>query len=407
MKPQNRVPNGWWTKERVISEIKKINSESGDLSANYCMQKRSSLFHAGYDLFDGWKNAISSAGIDYSNILKRKKWPSKQEILNQILLLQKQGIDLSNKNIRKIRTDLVSAAENKFGSWANAVNNAGIDYYSNVAINKNKYWTKEKIIVDINNLYSTGHHLNSQAMQKSEKRDLFDAAKVKFGSWENAVNSAGLNYLKLSKLKAQTKQFKEKLDTELNKEKLNELYVNQGLSTIEIGILNDVSATAVSNRLKRYKIELKRPMYGYKKLLLCKDRHRVKSNFERTVDDWLYFNGIEHENEPRISTDRYFKADFKIGRFYIEVLGLMETPEYRKKFEEKIMHFSMKEGAGFIYCKGEEVLKYQKWFGTNNNKPICILLIPEKRRLSRETINEQLGFLIPLFSRSQITLNSD
>jgi len=399
----NRVSNGYWTKERVILEINKIRSEKGDLSANYCMQRRSSLFHAGYDLFDGWENAISSAGIDYSTILKHKRWP-KQEILSEILLLQKQGIDLSNKNIKKIRSDLVSIAENKFGSWANAVNAAGIDYFADVAINKNKYWTEEKIIMKIKNLHSIGHLLNSQAMQKSEIRDLFDAAKVKFGSWEKAVNSAGFDYQELSKLKAQTKSFKEKLHVELTEEKLIELYVNQGLSTVELGIWYDVSATVISNLLKKFKIERRRPKYGYNKPLVCNDTHRVKSNFERTVDDWLYFNGIEHEYEPRISTDRYFKADFKIGRFYIEILGMMEIPEYRAKFEAKIMHFGMKEGAGFIYCKGEEVQKYKKYFDTNDNKPIVILLIPTKHKLTKEIVNEQLGFLIPLFSKSQSNL---
>ena len=84
---------------------------------------------------------------------------------------------------------------------------------------------------------------------------------------------------------------------------------------------------------------------------------------------------------------------------------MMEIPEYRRKFEEKIMHFSMKEGVGFIYCKGEEVPKYKKYFDTNNNKSIVILLIPQKHKLTKETINEQLGFLIPLFSKSQRNLS--
>ncbi len=188
------------------------------------------------------------------------------------------------------------------------------------------------------------------------------------------------------------------------KEKLKELYINKGLSTIELGILYDVSAGVISNLLKKHKIELRRPKYGYNKLLLCKDGHKVKSNFERTVCDWLYFNGTEHEYEPRISRDRYFKADFKIGRFYIEILGMMEIPAYRNKFEEKITHFGMKEGAGFIYCKGEEIHKYKKYFDTNNNKPIVILLIPKKHKLTKEIVNEQLGFLIPLFSKPQRNL---
>lgn len=402
----NRVSNGYWTKERVISEIKKINQENGELSARYSSLKRGKLFKGALSCFGSWQNAIESADIDYTKILKRKEW-IKQDILDEILKLHKQGMDISHKNIRQTRKDLIVAAENNFKSWAQAVNSSGIDYFKTVAINKNKFWTKEKIIEEIKKLYSSGNMLNSQSIQKSENRDLFDASKEKFGSWENAVNTSGLDYQKLSKLKAQTKSFKEKLRAELSEEKLQELYVSQGLSTVELGILYDVSATVISNLLKKNKIELKKPKYGYKELLVCKDKHRVKSNFERTVCDWLYFNGIEHEYEPRISKDRYFKADFKIGRFYIEILGMMEIPTYRAKLEEKIMHFSMKEGAGFIYCKGEEVPKYKKYFDINNNKPIVILLIPQKHKLTKETINEQLGFLIPLFSKSQgIYLNS-
>lgn len=400
----NRVPNGYWTRERIVEEIKKLHTNKEDISARFCSLNRRKLFKGALSCFGSWQKAIESANIDYTKIIKQRQW-TKDGILNEIRLLEKQGIDLSYKNLKQIRNDLIIASENNFKSWANAVNLAGFDYYKTIAINKNKYWTKDKTISDIKQIYSQGLDLNSQTMQKSEKRDLFDAAKEKFGSWETAIVKAGFDYLKISKLKAQTTVFKNKLLKELSKDKLIELYVNKNLSTVEIGILYDVSAGVISHFLKKNSIAVKKPKYGYKQPLVCKDGHHVKSNFERTVDDWLSYYGIYHEYEPRISNERYFKADFKIDRFYIEILGMMELPEYRAKFEEKIKHFGMKEGAGFIYCKGDEIPKYQKLFETNNNKPIVILLIPEKHKLTRETINRQLGFLIPLFSKSQAVLS--
>jgi len=338
----NRVSNGYWTKEQVILEINKIRSEKGDLSANYCMQKRSSLFHAGYDRFGSWENAIRSAGIDYSTILKHKQW-STHEILSEISLLREQGIDLSNKNIKKIRSDLVSIAENKFGSWANAVNAAGIDYFADVAINKNKYWTEEKIIADIKWLHSIEANLSSQAMQKSEIRDLFDAAKVKFGSWENAVNSSGLNY--------------------------------------EI---------------------IKAVHYKYK----CLDGKNVLSFPEMELANWLIKNDLRYEYEP-LSNQRKFRADFKVGNYYLEVLGYAaykgkRGENYKKRFEEKISFFQQEYGLGTIDCFGEEVDLYKNYF--NNSSRILIKLIPKNNSLKDKQLNEQLGFLIPLFSKSQSNL---
>ncbi|MFH1890788.1 MAG: transposase family protein [Candidatus Kuenenbacteria bacterium] len=388
---KNRKPNGYWTKEKVIENIKELNSKGITLSARFISLNYGKLFKGALKEFGTWKNAINSTGIDYRTILKQRQW-TKQEILNEIKELHKKGVNLSHKNIKIIRKELIWATENNFKSWANAVNESGIDYYSSIAINKNKYWTKENIIKKIKELNSRDINLNSQSMQKSKNRDLFDAAKIKFGSWENAINKAGFDYQKISKVKAQTKSFKIKLRAKLTRDKLQELYVKDSLSTIEIGIMYDVSATTIGNLLKKHNIQLKKPKYGYKKLLECKDGDKVKSNFERNVDDWLYENGIEHENEPRISKKRYFRADFKIRRFYIEVLGMLKFPEYRKKFEEKISYFSMQEGAGFIYCKGEDFHKYKKWFNASD-KPIVILVIPKKHKLTRKNIEKQLGFL--------------
>lgn len=336
----NRILWGSWTKDQVIIEIKKIKDENGDLSANYCMRKRSSLFHAGHKLFGGWKNAIIAAEIDYSTIIKQKK-RTDQEILNEILELKEEGIDLSHKNIKKIRPDLIKGTENNFGSYANAVNSVGIDYYREVAINKNKYWTKERIIDMIKRLDSECHPLNSQAMQKSEYRDLFYAGKIKFCSWGNAVHVAGFDYNKIKTI-----------------------------------------------------------LYKYK----CLDGKNVRSIPEMELANWLIKNNLRYEYEPRISDKRKFRADFKVGNYYIEVLGYAaykgeRGENYKKIFQEKILVFQQEHKAGTIDCFGEEVDLYKSYF--NNSSRILIKLIPKNNSLKEKQLTQQLGFLIPLFSKSQ------
>lgn len=135
--------------------------------------------------------------------------------------------------------------------------------------------------------------------------------------------------------------------------------------------------------------------------MVCEDGHKVKSNFERNVCNWLHKNNIKHEYEPRISDKRWFKADFKVGRFYIEILGLKGVDFYDKRFDEKLVHFAMEQGPkGLVYCNVEDINKYKKAIEPPyENVPVVLLLIPKKHKLSTEEIGKLLGFLIPLYGK--------
>ncbi len=399
----DKFPHNYWSKERIVNEIIRTHHENGDLSAKFCSIRRRKLFMAALEYFGSWKNAIGNAGLDYTKILKVKQWKN-DEILNEIRELYGQEVDLSHKNIIKSNKKLIIASENNFGSWAKAIIAAGFDYYGKIAINKNKYWTKERICEKIKELHSKKFDLSSKNIRESEYGSLYDAAKVRFGFWENALKEAGINYREVSKLKAQTKGFKKELRGILTKEKLQELYVEKGYSTIEIGIMYDVSPTVIANLLKKHKIELKRPKYGYKKPLVCLDGHKVKSNLERNVCDWLYENGIEHECQPKYPKNNYymrgFRGDFKVGKFIIEVLGMLAIPKYAEIFDKKSEQFMMVGGTGSGVIKGEDY-DLNKPLLDKENRDVIVTVEPKNKTLSKEEINRQLGFLIPLFSKNQ------
>jgi predicted DNA-binding protein YlxM (UPF0122 family) len=81
---KDRKPKGYWTRERVIEEIKEIHRNKQELSARYCSKNRGKLFKAALKFFDNkWENAITEAGFDYNLIRKQKRW-KKEEILKEI-----------------------------------------------------------------------------------------------------------------------------------------------------------------------------------------------------------------------------------------------------------------------------------------------------------------------------------
>lgn len=55
---------------------------------------------------------------------------------------------------------------------------------------------------------------------------------------------------------------------------------------------------------------------------------------ERTIDDYLFRNGIAHTREPRYPDSNY-RADFLVGETFIEYFGLQGDPDYDKKSKIK------------------------------------------------------------------------
>lgn len=72
---------------------------------------------------------------------------------------------------------------------------------------------------------------------------------------------------------------------------------------------------------------------GY--MCAANDGHFCRSIGEKIVDDFLHKNKIAHEREPIYAGDRQYRADWKVGRYFIEFWGLKGDEDYDKKIEEK------------------------------------------------------------------------
>ena len=67
---------------------------------------------------------------------------------------------------------------------------------------------------------------------------------------------------------------------------------------------------------------------------IAKDGDICFSLGEKTIDDFLFINGINHEKEAMYPQSN-FRTDFKIGNVFIEYFGLIGSGNLMKKLKKK------------------------------------------------------------------------
>jgi hypothetical protein len=160
-----------WSKEIIIEMIKDFKNQNIDLSAGYISKNYVSLFTAASSrrYFNSWANAVREAGINYDQILdegksrrrsKLTKW-SKTQVLDEV----KSSQSLNLLTTYRDRLALYSAARREFGSWKQALAEAG--YKLTKGSNKNT----NRIISEANVFSGEVKNVLSQN-EKTHEKDL-------------------------------------------------------------------------------------------------------------------------------------------------------------------------------------------------------------------------------------------
>lgn len=94
---------------------------------------------------------------------------------------------------------------------------------------------------------------------------------------------------------------------------------------------------------------------------IAKDGHLCLSLGEKTIDDFLYAHGIQHEKEPHYPEGN-FRGDFKVGGTFIEYFGLAGNPEYDARAKEK-MQICKKHGIALVAIYPQDLISLKKLEG--------------------------------------------
>lgn len=101
------------------------------------------LRSAGVRIFGSWKKAVKAAGLAYENIQAvRFRWWSKRRIISEIKRLRREGTPLNSKAVQRSHHDLFTAACVYFDGWGQAVEAAGMDYREHLLVWSRKTWLR-------------------------------------------------------------------------------------------------------------------------------------------------------------------------------------------------------------------------------------------------------------------------
>jgi hypothetical protein len=135
---------------------------------------------------------------------RRRKWTRKR-ILLTIRKLHEAGEELTVQNVQRLGlSGLVGAVykDSALGSWKEVLEAAGIA--PNTTGGRRRKWTPTRVLDEIRKRHQGGEGLSHRAVRQ-ERQYLVVAAVEFFGSWEEALRAAGLDYDEIRKQETWTK----------------------------------------------------------------------------------------------------------------------------------------------------------------------------------------------------------
>lgn len=185
-----------WSRERVLSEIKRRHQNGWRLNLGYVQDNCRTLYYQAVKYFTYWRTAVKASGINYDGIrlFKAKGAWTQKLIISEIQRLHTDNLPINSKAIFLHQGALWNAACSRFGSWKKAVIAAGIDYAS-ISIRVHGYWNQQTVVAAILQRVKQGQSLCVTTARKGDKRltCLICAAQAHWGTWRNAIKAAGLN----------------------------------------------------------------------------------------------------------------------------------------------------------------------------------------------------------------------
>ncbi|MEO0102675.1 MAG: hypothetical protein ABIK81_03105 [candidate division WOR-3 bacterium] len=178
-----------WSKELVVEKIKELKAKGEPLDLSAIRKKHFILLYPTYRYIGSWKEAITLAGLNYAEIRKNIQW-SAEMVKERIKKFRRQRISLIPSVIRKYDRKLLGAAKRYFGSWQGAIRAVGINPDKVLG---GRRWKKDKVLKGIQLLKKMGVNISTTTEIRKIYRPLHSAAIRFFGSWRNAVITAGID----------------------------------------------------------------------------------------------------------------------------------------------------------------------------------------------------------------------
>jgi hypothetical protein len=175
-----------WNKRSVVDQIRKLAGSGGRIIAH----EHSALTHAAHRLFGSWDNALRAAGVDPDGVRGcRKPW-TVREALSELRRLKREKKPLHCAAIQQHSMAIYNLCVKTFGSWDDTLRRIGLD--PERVRGRIRDWDRGEVIGRILALKDAGEPLNVTSVQYRHT-SVYHMARKHFGTWDRALEEAGLN----------------------------------------------------------------------------------------------------------------------------------------------------------------------------------------------------------------------
>ncbi len=187
---RNRQERQTWSPARVIQAIQARHRAGLPVNPQCLHRDDSRLLAAGRRYFGSWSAALKAAHVPVPRRNIHKRHPrghwTRERLIHAITHHAREGDPLHAHAMQRLNNRLVSAATYHFGSWAEALRQAGFDAD---AIRATRRHSPDTVLEEIRLMMARGADLRDSAMRR-HNRSLYNAAQTHFGSWRKAVGAA-------------------------------------------------------------------------------------------------------------------------------------------------------------------------------------------------------------------------
>lgn len=266
--------------------------------------------------FESWNQAIEQAGLQ-TNVEQNV---SENKLIKEIKRLAEEDRAPSRRDMDHHGEFASSTYSREFGSWNEAIREAGLE------INKLDKIPREKLLSEITRLADDLDSTPSIYEMNEYGRYGYRAYRNEFGSWNNAVNEAGLdtnaNYnISKKKLKNEIQSLADQLNrapTEREMDKYGKF--SGGAYYRQFGSWNEaITESGLDPNQVRHPDHLD---------------HLVRSTWEERIANMLVSADIDYSYESlkiNYGGDYTYTPDFITDTYVIEVKGRQYRPERLKK----------------------------------------------------------------------------
>ncbi len=180
-----------WTHQGIVTEIRKLHARGAVLNYRSAAKQYPDLVRAAEQHFGTWRRAVEEAGIDYDAMRTYQRW-DRERIVRRIRELHAAGCDLSWRSVSSEGDPPLAYAAIRPNGFGSwrAAIAAAGLNYEELA--RYQYWDKERVLREIQERHRAGKPLSVSDVER-DSAPLLWAARRRFRSWDEALVKAGIN----------------------------------------------------------------------------------------------------------------------------------------------------------------------------------------------------------------------